>query len=84
MSYRTNRLIREVGIFAGRYTGDDPFSHEWEGDSADYGVIQPVAQSFWVTGDNGWLRESFDLRSDPPTKQERKSFTSTHRLLRTK
>ncbi|NRA01227.1 MAG: DUF1329 domain-containing protein [Myxococcales bacterium] len=84
VSHRPNGLIREVGIFMGRYTGDDLTSPNWDGAGQDFGVIQPVAQTFWVTGDNGWLRESFKLRSDPPSSSERRSFTTTHRLQRKK
>ena len=79
---KTNGAIKEVGIFVGRYTADDPLAPRWEGSGADFGTILPVAQSFVVSGEGGWIRESFDLRSDPPTEKERRSFTSVQSLQR--
>ncbi len=79
---RRNELIKEVGIFVGRFTGSDPLAPKWNGSGDGFGNILPVAETFFVSGEGGWLRESFELRSDPPTEKERKSFTSTIRLQR--
>ena len=45
-------------------------------------MILPIAASFATTGGAGWLRESYELRSDPPEKGELADFTSTRRLQR--
>ncbi len=75
-------LIKEVGIFVGHFTGGDPLAPEWDGSGKGFGTILPLAETFFVSGEGGWLRESFELRSDPPTDKERKNFTSTIRLQR--
>jgi hypothetical protein len=79
---RRNELIKEVGIFVGQFTGSDPLAPKWNGSGDGFGNILPVAETFFVSGEGGWLRESFELRSDPPTEKERKNFTSTIRLQR--
>jgi hypothetical protein len=77
---RPNRAIQEVGIFVGRFTADDPIAPKWEGSGADFGVIAPVAQTFWVAGDEGWLRESFEVRTDPPDAGAWVEMTTTGRM----
>ncbi len=79
---RRNELIKEVGIFVGQFTGSDPLAPKWNGSGDGFGNILPVAETFFVSGEGGWLRESFEIRSDPPTEKERKNFTSTIRLQR--
>lgn len=79
---RPNELVKEVGIFMGRFTADDGLAPRWQGSGEGFGTLLPVAQTFFVAGEEGWLRESFELRSDPPTDKERRHFTSTIRLQR--
>ncbi len=77
-----DELIKEVGIFVGQFTGSDPLAPKWAGSGNGFGSILPAAETFFVAGEGGWLRESFELRSDPPSEKERKNFTSTIRLQR--
>ncbi len=77
---RAKGAIDEVGIFVGRYSGDDPLAPRPDGEGS--GVILPAAQSMWQAGGESWLRESYELRTDPPTDKERSSFTSTQELQR--
>ena len=79
---RVNRAIFEVGIFVGRFSADDPSQPRWEGAGETFGVILPVAQSMFVAGGESWLRESYALRSDPPTPKERADFGSVQGLTR--
>ena len=65
VSRREKGMIFEVGIFMGRFSGDDVNQVHWDGSSSGFGAILPVAQTVWVVGDQSWLRESFDLRIDP-------------------
>jgi hypothetical protein len=80
VSRRANGLIQEVGIFVGLYSAHDPLAPKWAGNGDDFGVIVPVAQTFVVAGEGGWLRESYELRSDPPSASDWKRFTSTVKL----
>jgi hypothetical protein len=80
ISRRPNGLIYEVGIFMGRYSGDDLGRARWDGNDEEFGAILPVAQSFWVIADQSWLRESFDLRMDPMTKDERRRVVDSATL----
>ena len=82
ISRKPNDLIKEVGIFVGKFTADDPVAPRWDGTGEDFGAILPVAQTFFVAGEGGWIRESFELRSDPPSEKERKDFTSVTPLQR--
>ncbi len=77
---RANGAIDEVSIFVGRYSGDDPMAPRPDGEGS--GVILPAAQSLWQAGGESWLRESYELRADPPTDAERAEFTSTQGLQR--
>ena len=79
---KRDEMIKEVGIFVGRFTGSDPLAPKWDGSGDGFGTILPIAETFFVAGEGGWLREAFELRSDPPTDKERKRFTSTIRLQR--
>ncbi len=79
---KRDELIKEVGIFIGQFTGADPLAPKWDGSGDGFGSILPVAETFFVSGEGGWLRESFEMRSDPPAEKERKNFTSTIRLQR--
>ncbi|MEE8558564.1 MAG: DUF1329 domain-containing protein [Myxococcota bacterium] len=73
----SRELIQEVGILMGRYSADDPLQPSWEGSGNGSGVILPVAASFWLAGRIGWLRESFELRADPPNAESFKDMTTT-------
>lgn len=77
---KPNRHIFEVGILMGRYSGDDGLHPRWAGSGRGFGAILPVAASFFVAGDGGWLRESYDLRSDPPSANEQRDFTTIRTL----
>lgn len=79
---RANGHINEVGIMVGRFSADDPLHPKWKGSGAEFGVILPIAATFFVAGEGGWIRESFELRSDPPSDRERSSLTSTIELQR--
>ncbi len=79
---RPNLGIVEVGIFVGRFSADDPAMTRWEGGGEDFGAILPVAQTFFVAGDEGWTRESFDLAFDPPDPETYRRLVSTKRLQR--
>jgi hypothetical protein len=79
---KLNDFIKEVGIFVGSFSADDPLSPIWEGGGEDFGTILPVAETFFVAGEGGWIRESFDLRSDIPSDEVRKRLTSPVRLQR--
>jgi hypothetical protein len=82
VSRRPNELIQEVGILMGRFSADDPLQPDWAGSGEGFGVILPVAASFFVAGGGSWLRESFELRADPPKDAELKDLTTTIRLER--
>ena len=45
-------------------------------------VILPVFATFYTGRGTGWLRESFDLRSDPPEEKEARDYTTTIKLQR--
>jgi hypothetical protein len=78
---KENRHIYEVGILMGRFSGDDGLHPRWEGSGRGFGTIVPVAASFFVAGEGGgWLRESYDLRSDPPSANEQRDFTTVRTL----
>jgi hypothetical protein len=79
---RPNDFVKEVGIFVGRFSGDDVLAPAWAGGGQDFGTVLPVAQSFFVAGEGGWIRESFDLLSDLPSEDQRRNFTSPVRLQR--
>ncbi len=79
---RPNGHILEVGIQVGRFSGDDPMHPRWKGSGISYGTILPVASTFYTGRGTGWLRESFELRSDPPTEDEAKEFTTIIKLQR--
>ena len=79
---RSNGGLFEVGSFAGRFSGDDPSHPQWAGSGLEFGVILPTAASFYTGRGTGWLRESFELRSDPPEAEETRDFTSTTKLQR--
>lgn len=79
---RRNGHIIEVGIFMGRFSGDDPLHPDWTGSRGEFGTILPVAASFTTGASTGWLRESFELRSDPPSPEQVREFTSTRKLQR--
>jgi hypothetical protein len=80
ISRRAKGLIQEVGIFVGLYSAHDPLAPKWAGNGDDFGVILPVAQTFLVAGEGGWLRESYEVRSDPPSASDWRRFTSTIKL----
>jgi hypothetical protein len=81
ISRRKNEHIYEIGILMGKFSADDPLQPQWAGNGQGSGVILPVAAAFYVAGGEGWLRESFELRSDPPEPDELKDLTTTNRLL---
>jgi hypothetical protein len=80
ISRRENQLVYEVGILMGKFSGDDPLLASPTTEANGSGVILPVAASFFVAGQGSWLRESFELRSDPPEKEELRDLTTTIRL----
>lgn len=82
ISRKANTHIFEVGIMVGRFSGDDPVHPKWKGSGQGFGAILPVAATFYVASEGGWLRESYELRSDPPDGSERADFTSTIKLQR--
>jgi hypothetical protein len=77
---KPNSLVYEVGIFMGKFSADDPIQTRWKGNGENFGVIHPVAAAFNVAGTGSWLRESFEVRSDPPDDGEFRDITSTVRL----
>jgi len=80
---RSNEWIMEVGIFMSRYSGDDLLHPRWSGSGSGFGAILPAAAAFTVAGEGGgWLRESFKLRSDPPTDKQRGRQMSLFQLQR--
>jgi hypothetical protein len=79
---RRNTHIFEIGAFAGRFSGDDSMHPRWDGSSESYGTILPVAASFYTGRGTGWLRESFELRSDLPEPGELRDMTTVMKLQR--
>lgn len=82
ISRKPDGLVKEVGIFVSRFSGEDGLATRWEGNGRGFGTMVPVAQTFTVSGEGGWLRESFELRTDPPDARERRDLTTTIRLQR--
>jgi hypothetical protein len=83
ISRRGNREVYEVGIFTGKFSADDVLDKKWSGSGTGFGVMLPVAQSFAVSGQGGgWRRESYDLRTDPPSDEEAHDFLSVQQLQR--
>jgi hypothetical protein len=82
ISRRKNELVHEVGILMGKFSDDDPMHPRWEKQEKGTGVILPVAAAFFVAREGSWLRESFELRSDPPEAKELEDLTTTIRLQR--
>ena len=82
VSRRSNGRIFEVGILAGRFSGDDPSHPYWVGSDGQTGVILPVFATFYTGRGTGWVRESFGLRSDPPEEEDARDFTTTIKLQR--
>ncbi len=82
ISRKANSHLAEVGIMVGRFSGDDPIHPKWDGSGQGFGAILPVGSTFYVSGEGGWLRESYELRSDPPGESEVSDYTSTIRLQR--
>jgi hypothetical protein len=80
VTQRPNGLVYEVGIFMGSYSGDDLGRPMWDGNGESFGAILPVAESVWVIADQSWLRESFDLRMNPLTENERRDVIDTFTL----
>ena len=82
ISRKANNHIAEVGIMVGRFSGDDAIHPKWQGSGRGFGTILPVGATFYVSGEGGWIRESYELRSDPPAANERSDYTSTIKLQR--
>ena len=80
VSRKSNNLVYEVGIFMGKFSADDPLQKHWKGNGEKFGVIHPVAAAFSVVGTGSWLRESFEVRSDPPESNEFRDITTLIRL----
>jgi len=72
---RANGGMQEVSIFVGRYTGDDALASV-PAEKGSAGFL-PAAQSMWQAGGESWMRESYDLRTDPPAAEDRADFGST-------
>jgi hypothetical protein len=83
ISRKANKSPYEVGIFTSRFSADDVLDAKWEGSGTGFGVMLPVLQTFAVAGQGGgWRRESYDLRTDPPSEEEAREFLSTQDLVR--
>jgi hypothetical protein len=76
------RLV-EVGILLHRFSGDLRHYPPWPG-GAPALVFDPVAAVFLdvADGGSGWRRESYDVRSLPPSEDEVAQLTSTGFLTR--
>ncbi len=54
---KRDEQVKEVGIFMGKFTGDDPLAPKWDGSGKDFGWILPVAETLFVAGEEGWIRD---------------------------
>jgi hypothetical protein len=79
---KANNHLAEVGIMVGRFSGDDAIHPKWQGSGKGFGTILPVGATFYVSGEGGWMRESYEIRSDPPDADKRSDYTSTIKLQR--
>jgi hypothetical protein len=77
------RRLLDIGVLAHRFTGDVPKYPDWPGGTPTL-VFEPVAAAFYnaLEGGGGWRRESYDLRSIPFDKDERRSMTTSMGLSR--
>ena len=74
-------MMTVVGLTGGIGSGKSLVAADWAGKGSEFGAIVPVAQTFMVSGaGGGWLRESFELQSEPPTAEESQRFQTTRRL----
>ena len=77
---RPNHLLREVGILVHRYSGDLPDYPDFPNHDAA-NVFDPVGAFFYeVTGQSGWRRESWDVRSVPVKPDRLRELTTTEPL----
>ena len=73
--------LREVGVLAHRYAGDDPRAQRLlEGGTAN--AFDPVAAAFLTLPSGGWRRESWDARAAPVDSRVRRALLSTSDLSR--
>jgi hypothetical protein len=73
--------LREVGVLAHRYAGDDARAPAWpSGEPAN--TFEPVAAAFLVLPSGGWRRESWDATSLPLPTEELRALLSLDRLSR--
>jgi hypothetical protein len=80
---RKNGLLVDVGIFVHRFSGDVAGYPTWPtGERAL--VFDPVAATFYtaIEGGTGWRRESYDVRSVPPSDEDARRMTSVIELDR--
>ena len=79
---RGSRLV-EVGVLLHRFSGDLSHYPPWPG-GAPALVFDPVAALFFdvADGGSGWRRESYDVRSIPPSDEDLGQLTSTSYLTR--
>lgn len=80
ISHRSKRRIFEVGIFMSRFSGDAPARGGWDGSGPGFGVLLPVAESFWVIADQSWLRDSFALEVNPLDSRSRSRVLNSFTL----
>ncbi len=73
--------LREVGVLAHRYTGDDPDAAT-RPSGASASAFHPVAAAFLALPSGGWRRESWDTRSVALDPVERRALLSTDALTR--
>ena len=72
VSKRRGGRVVDVGILLHRFSGDQPGYPGWPDGSAA-SVFDPVAAVFYESlgGGSGWRRESYDVRSTPPSEADR-------------
>jgi hypothetical protein len=75
--------IVDIGIPVHRYSGD--VANGPSGPGIDRpGVFEPVAAVYYraANGGSGWRRESYDVRSTPPSRSDLHEMTRTDTLVR--
>ena len=80
---RQGGRLAEVGILLHRFSGDLAHYATWpDGDEAL--VFDPVGAVFYdvADGGSGWRRESYDVKSTPPSDSEIRQLTSPGYLTR--
>ncbi len=80
---RRGSRLSEVGILLHRFSGDLSHYPPWPGGEPAL-VFDPVGAVFFdaADGGSGWRRESYDVRSIPPSDDDLEELTSTGYLTR--